>query len=238
MLKQTLALVGLTLSMSANAAIQSIDSSFGTDTITRDTATGLDWLDVTVTRGLSYNQVTAQMGSEGAYEGWRYATAAEFDQLITGFGYIAVNQNCASGVVHCDTNISGDSLIIEDMINTLGDTDKAYLDTISPSYYPAPDGAGYTYGILGSQQSTGGRMDVAMIYDSESVVVSTGEDHNDWDDQVVTLYSEWKTSKSSLTVGSFLVNQSTAPTPAVPIPAAAWLFGSALVGLVGFKRKK
>ncbi len=28
------------------------------------------------------------------------------------------------------------------------------------------------------------------------------------------------------------------PIPGVPIPAASWLFGSALVGLVGFKRKK
>ncbi len=26
--------------------------------------------------------------------------------------------------------------------------------------------------------------------------------------------------------------------PAVPVPAAAWLFGSALLGLVGIKRKK
>jgi hypothetical protein len=25
---------------------------------------------------------------------------------------------------------------------------------------------------------------------------------------------------------------------AVPVPAAAWLFGSALIGLVGFNRKK
>ncbi len=27
-------------------------------------------------------------------------------------------------------------------------------------------------------------------------------------------------------------------TSSVPVPAAAWLFGSALIGLVGFKRKK
>ena len=29
-----------------------------------------------------------------------------------------------------------------------------------------------------------------------------------------------------------------APVASVPVPAAAWLFGSALIGLVGIKRKK
>ena len=103
MFKKSLALVGLTLSLSAYADIQSIDSPFGPNTITRDTVTGLDWLDLTVTRGLSYEQVTAQMGPGGTYEGWRYATVAELDQLIANFGYVAVEPSCFSTILHSNT---------------------------------------------------------------------------------------------------------------------------------------
>ena len=64
------ALVGATLfaSLTTHAAI--IDLG----TITRDTDAGLDWLDVTESRGLSYNDVTAQLGAGGTYDGWRYDT--------------------------------------------------------------------------------------------------------------------------------------------------------------------
>src|SRR5215470_2641662 len=44
-------------------------------TFTTDTATGLDWLDVTQTQGLSYNAVTSLLGSSLA--GWQYATLAQ-----------------------------------------------------------------------------------------------------------------------------------------------------------------
>jgi hypothetical protein len=44
-------------------------------TITRDTDTGLDWLDVSATANLSYNQVVASALVQS--EGWRYATEAE-----------------------------------------------------------------------------------------------------------------------------------------------------------------
>lgn len=62
---------------------------------TTDTASGLDWLDMSFTRGQSYNQV-AQRLSGGDLDGWRFATSAEFDTLIgdvlggpyqTGFAY-------------------------------------------------------------------------------------------------------------------------------------------------------
>lgn len=39
---------------------------------------------------------------------------------------------------------------------------------------------------------------------------------------------------SAPTIGAFLVRDATV----VPLPAAAWLFGSALIGLVGLKRRK
>ncbi len=49
---------------------------------TTDTDTGLKWLDLTATQGLSYNYVSSQMGEGGAFEGWRYAT---LNEVITFF---------------------------------------------------------------------------------------------------------------------------------------------------------
>lgn len=227
MLKQTIALVGITLSLSSHAAILDLG------TITRDTSTGLDWLDVTETINLSYNQVTAQMGAGGDYEEYRYATMSELDQLIMNFGYTAVNQNCSYTALHCDTGINGDSALIEYMIKTLGDTYQAYSDSQGVLITSLLDGAGYTHGILGSQQRTSGKYDVGAILDNELVWRDGGGYYSDDDDVVLSSHSAKSGTYHLLSMGSFLV----APS-AVPIPAAGWLFGSALIGLVGMKRKK
>ena len=54
-------------------------------TYTTDTATGLDWLDLTASIGLSYNNVSSQFGAGGAFAGWRYATGAELTTLLLNF---------------------------------------------------------------------------------------------------------------------------------------------------------
>ncbi len=51
-----------------------------------DDDTGLKWLEVTETAGLSYNEVTSQFGTGGTYDGWRYATVGEFETMVTGMG--------------------------------------------------------------------------------------------------------------------------------------------------------
>ena len=52
---------------------------------TTDTATGLDWLDMYHTQGNTYNQTLAEI-STGELVGWRFATSAEFDGLISAAG--------------------------------------------------------------------------------------------------------------------------------------------------------
>ena len=44
---------------------------------TTDTETGLDWLDLTETRGQSYDEVENQMGAGQRYDGWRHASRDE-----------------------------------------------------------------------------------------------------------------------------------------------------------------
>ncbi|MDG2253943.1 MAG: VPDSG-CTERM sorting domain-containing protein [Opitutaceae bacterium] len=51
-------------------------------TFTTDTASGLDWLDMSNTDGNSYNQTLTAISAGGSLDGWRFATSAEFDGLI------------------------------------------------------------------------------------------------------------------------------------------------------------
>lgn len=201
-------------------------------TITRDTATGLDWLDVTETRGLSYDQVAAEMGSGGAYEGWRYATVTELDQLIINFGYTAIKPVCFYGQVHCDSGIQSDSALIENMIRTLGDTQDDFLDEANAFEDVAPNGAGSVVGFLANYRSPGEHV-VAAISDYELVDRDDGTPRGDAPDYVESIYFFRDSDVAQVITGSFLVQASP-----VPVPAAAWLFGSALLGLVGVSRKR
>lgn len=65
------------------------DPHFGIASVTRDTATGLEWLDFTATLGRSMDEVTAGMGPGGEFAGYRYATAAEVTTLYADAGIFA-----------------------------------------------------------------------------------------------------------------------------------------------------
>lgn len=62
------------------------DSLHGPGSITLDTDTGLEWLDVTKTTNLSANFVTSQLVRGGGFEGFRYATIAELTTLFAHAG--------------------------------------------------------------------------------------------------------------------------------------------------------
>lgn len=77
----------LSLSSSSWAALISYDfSSAGDELLTRDTGTSLEWLDLTVTTSLSYNDIVGGYGDYLTTHGFRYATALEVNQLITNAG--------------------------------------------------------------------------------------------------------------------------------------------------------
>ncbi|BBO86528.1 hypothetical protein DSCO28_70940 [Desulfosarcina ovata subsp. sediminis] len=59
------------------ALIEKDDSVFGADSITLDTDTGIEWLDVTLSTGNSRSYVNTQFGADGDFEGFRYATTEE-----------------------------------------------------------------------------------------------------------------------------------------------------------------
>src|SRR4051812_12326964 len=69
----------------SEAAILSVsDGVFGANSVTRDSATGLEWLDLSRTAGLSFNAVNAGLGS--TYASWRFATLSEVDLFFVDAG--------------------------------------------------------------------------------------------------------------------------------------------------------
>lgn len=76
----------------AHATLVSIDdSAFGTGALTQDSATGFQWLDLTLTGARSYNDMVGNDGSNefvagGDFAGFRYATLTEVEQLWIAAG--------------------------------------------------------------------------------------------------------------------------------------------------------
>jgi len=83
----TLFVLSLILVPPSQASLVSVDDAvFGAGSVTRDTATNLEWLDVSKTASTNRNYVLAQLGAGGAFAGWHYATGAEVIGLLTAAG--------------------------------------------------------------------------------------------------------------------------------------------------------
>ena len=77
----------LAVPFSASAAIISVDwKTSGDNLVTRDTVSGLDWLDLTETNGLSYDYVGGQLTAGGQFAGWHVANGLEVVDLFANFG--------------------------------------------------------------------------------------------------------------------------------------------------------
>jgi hypothetical protein len=76
----TTALAGFLLIVPSQAALIDLGN------VTQDTTSGLSWLDATATAGMSYNDVTLQLGPGGAFEGYRYATLPELESFLVAAG--------------------------------------------------------------------------------------------------------------------------------------------------------
>lgn len=203
----SLAATALVLSTSVNASLVSVDlNTAGDGLLTHDTVSGLNWLDLTQTKGFSYNFVSSELGSAGLYDGYRYATNDEVVNLFLDNYSI----DLSSGGIISEAGVDPDILSAAELFGNIANIFSAdyngflgYTDD-SPS-----EGRQTRIGLLTCDVCTG----------FESTYTAVGTDYS-------------QSSGHSYT-GSYLVQVST-----VPVPAAAWLFGSGLIGLVGIARRK
>ena len=87
----------LTMAGSANAGYISLDwQEEGDERAFLDEDTGIEWLNLTETAGMSINDVQAELGAGGLYEGWRLASAFEVESItkdLTGYSESASLSN-------------------------------------------------------------------------------------------------------------------------------------------------
>lgn len=86
---RTLFAIPLLFSISVNATL--IDRG----SYVQDTASGLEWLKLEATIGLSSGQVVDQLGLDGTFDGWQYATSIQWEHLLFGQGF--GGRSCAAG---------------------------------------------------------------------------------------------------------------------------------------------
>ena len=192
-----------------------------------DAETDLDWMDVTLSIGRSYSDVSGHLGAGGDYQGWRYATASEFGVMLT-----SVTGEASNITGPAQNSGALDENQLEDVISILGDTfGENYMNYHGISYCDntsnCVDGdMRYTYGILADPQySYGNYIHTGIIYDDDrynsivDYISTTGIVHQSFPNSVI---------------GSFLV-RNTAP---VPEPSTFLLLGSGLVGLAFWRKRQ
>ena len=100
---------------SAQAALISMnDGVYGAGSITRDTVTGFDWLDLTKSTNFSVNDV---LGGAGGFlaNGFQIATLAQVEAMYTSGGWDGVDDSANAGSV-------GHAAFVQSMHNLFGVT--------------------------------------------------------------------------------------------------------------------
>lgn len=141
---------------SANAAIVNNDS------YTTDTASGLDWLDLTATLGKTYFQVDALLGVGKTYEGWSFATQGQLDTLA--FNYTSLGSESA-------INNSTNPNLFDGLIAMLGQTFTGNTSTIYGSMGLLSDIAFTSTRVVGSFE----RYNANPVYGAYTQASSTGK---------------------------------------------------------------
>ena len=235
LIKNVAAVSALTLaSMSANAGLITGHTSFDDQgTYTVDTSASLEWLDLTETRNLSYSTVAAS--SLVTVDGWKFATSAQFHNLIESWFNVnyPVSNNGRLELTDSDPS-NGDS--VEEFIALFGDTSGTAAINGSWGWQPAQLGQGSSAGFLAL---SGNAIQSAFVNDKEEV--HTDGSTRDAKDEVQTFLPNNVDLYSTKTIwGSWLVRDYVAEASDkqdIPEPSTLAIFGLALLGL-SLSRKK
>ena len=186
-----------------------------------------DWLSIDTTLGISRNSVEAMLlDSTSAVYGYQYASRSLLASLFSSYAsWDGVND------YHSDPAVV---LGISNLFNDFGLSESTSRSDAIYAYY----------GLDGQCSADISFSCSALL---ETFYLSTGDMTLQdatfgWDpnNSQAAIASKSGLFDNAPLFSSFLVKQSSiAPLPStVPVPAAAWLFGSALLGFFGFSRRK
>ena len=207
----------VSINVSANVIPTEADWKVAGDgLITYDANTGLEWLDLTVTAGMTHDDVFAQLGSGGAYEGWHFASTSQVSTLWDNFG--------GSGT-YTDWSIENNNLF-KVIAPLMGDL---YCEL--SIFAPCEIGTGLSQYITSDiYPSVANSYVISRMQDFTTNETLAAE--SDFFSLEYT-YTNNDVGTYGITAGSALIRVST-----VPIPSALWLFGSGLIGLIGFAGRR
>jgi hypothetical protein len=212
-----IAAIPLLLSLPARASSILVDQG----SVTYDPATRLQWLDLTKTMGLSYDEVANNVNSNYVRDGWRFATQEQLEQMYRDAGLpVASNPDGTVNIV------------------LAGNASQPGYATLEHDAFTLGSELGWTHiggGISFPSYDTTGLFDVTNPHNPFTAGVSTLSVFaylgNGPDSQLdVTEYFDTVNKGLSIrNVGSFLVED----ISAVPVPGQATTLAAILLGLTG-----
>ena len=196
-----------------------------------------EWLELSATTGMSREQVEAGIAAATPADilfGYQYASRSLFEDLLWSYGtFDGVN------------GWHAESELVNGMNDFLTDFGITSTNTYSPASFNDVHGNEILTDMDIKSQGMYGLEDecyrhLGKTCKFQNIVnlyqgVSTGTVAQDWIgwDSTHSNSADFWDDVGSQYVGSYLVKVS-----AVPVPAAVWLFGSGLIGLIGVARRK
>jgi hypothetical protein len=208
---------------------------------TRDTDTGLDWLDLTITRAENYNDVVA--GSFYTARGYQHATEEQVAQLFINSGLVMPDSTPITNIsLSLASSIAPLTL---DEFYTLFDAVEVLSILLGDTALPTGGASGHSFGVTGTSAVPSNHSTVGI---QAAYSPFTPSSNNCWGFDTVTC----DTLRHSLAInlpsssqgdasaggqtGHFLVRAT--PTSSIPEPSTFALFGLGLAGLGAATRRR
>ncbi|MDP9044692.1 MAG: PEP-CTERM sorting domain-containing protein [Pseudomonadota bacterium] len=201
----------------------------GVDTF--DTATGLQWLDLSQTSGMTFAQVSAQLGAGGAFAGYRYATAAEAQGIFMQFGLplVVPTEFQGPGAVPIAAGVKAFQALFSSAADSFFSGLVADIVPGDANSHPLFSGAGSTPGVDPKRAW-------ASLFTSFPTDASTYHDNVYGDQYGIALRAT--DMSEGYRNGSFLVRQVGGSVGAVPEPGSWSLLLTGLGAGVAWRRRR
>ena len=252
----TAAALSLTLMGTASAELLRTDwKTEGDSQIITDIDTGIEWLRLSNTHGMSINQVLAETQKGGAFYGWRLPTSSEVQQMMEHV-YVNVNFNDEGS-----TNASGYAWYTGGSDYATG-ARNTWRDTLGYRYYSTGSGTNANYYYVGYGLYLNDEDNAESLSDSEVLMsgyyynkkgTSTSRSYkyyyniyNDWSSASYTTdfsaanYSVYLVSDGGTSLTSINNPEINAMNPNAPqnVPVGGALAALLVAGAVGMRKKK